>query len=117
MPAMRAATVPSVLLLVLLPLAALGGDREVFFPEAVLFEQFPREVARNGMQPFAVTLKPGYHTPILVVTGPDGRSRYIEAARSLPGRKYEFEVEYGEQPGAYRVELVVDSRRGDTTAA
>ena len=114
---MRAVTVPLILFLAFSSLPALGGEGEVFYPAQATFERFAREVPLGELHLFKVTLKSGYNTPIFVVTGPDGRSRYVEAARGLPGRKYEFEVEYGERPGAYRVELVVDSRRGDTTAA
>ncbi len=103
--------------LILMATVARGADREVFHTGKAGFGKFPREVALNATQLFQVRLKSGYFSPVMAVTYPDGSTEYIRPAREVSRRKFEFEVPFSAGRGRYRVELVVDSRDGDTTAA
>ena len=104
------------LLLALLPLAS-GAEGERFHPEKAEILPFPREVARNGTVTFVVKVRRGYHTPIFAVTAPDGSTEYHRPDRTPEPGTYEFDLGFKGAPGAYPVELIVDSTRGDTTAA
>jgi hypothetical protein len=113
---MRSTLVPLVLLL-FLAAPALAADREVFHHKKVRFEKFPRELGLNATQLYQIRLKSGFFAPVMAITFPDGSTEYVRPARELGNRKYEFEVQFGAGEGRYRVELVVDSKDGDTTAA
>ena len=111
---------PLTILLALLlasPGAVLASDREVFYTKKARFETFPREVPLNTSQLYEVRLKSGYFSPMMAVTHPNGATKYVKALRKLANRKYEFEVPFEAGRGKYRVELMVDSSNGDSTAA
>jgi hypothetical protein len=99
------------------PGAVLASDREVFHPKKARFGTFPREVALNTIQLYEVRLKSGFFSPVMAVSHPDGATEYVRPLRELGNRKYEFQVPFEAGRGKYRVELVVDSSEGDTTAA
>jgi hypothetical protein len=119
---MRAAR--AVLPLLLLPLLILSSPAaakekrgETFYPGRASIESFPREVPLGGSITFKVTVKSRHHTPVLAVIWPDGRTEYLTPTRTISRAKHEFDVVFKAGKGAYRIELVVDSERGDTTAA
>jgi hypothetical protein len=105
------------LLVFILAAPSLADDREVFHPSKASFEKFPREVEGNSNYVYQVRLKSGYFAPVMAVTRPNGSTEYIRPLRDLGSRKYEFEVPFAAGRGEYRVELIVDSKSGDTTAA
>jgi hypothetical protein len=104
------------LLLLLTGLAPKEG--ETFYSRKAEIAPFPREVPLNGTITFKITLKVGFHTPVICVTSPDGSTKYYTKPDRVVGTyKPEFDVGFKGLQGAYRVELVVDSDEGDTTAA
>ncbi len=104
-------------LLLAWPGPARAAGREVFHAKKARFETFPREVALSTIQLYEVRLRSGFFSPVMAVTYPDGSTAYVRPSDELGGRKYEFKVEFAAGRGEYRVELVVDSKDGDTTAA
>ncbi|MHC4471748.1 MAG: hypothetical protein ACYTDY_00865 [Planctomycetota bacterium] len=123
MAAMRATLAVPPLLLLLLVFAPLAGEeswkkREIFYPGKAEIAPFPREVPLNGTITFKITLKRKFKSPVITVTDPAGATRYyVKPDRTVGSSKPEFDVGFKGRKGAYRVELVVDSERGDTTAA
>lgn len=98
--------------------AVLGGPTgETFRLESAELGPFPREIPLNGSITFTVRARRGHHSPVLAVTKPSGETEYHHADRAPAAGKYEFDVGFKAGPGPYRVELVLDSSRGDTTAA
>lgn len=97
--------------------AARGEEGETFYPERAEVGPFPREIPANGSLTFTAKLKRGFHTPVLAVTPPDGKTEYHRPTRSTASDRFEFDVDFRGGRGAWRIELVVDSVRGDTTAA
>jgi len=106
--------------LVLLFAAALPGSaalgREVFHEERAEFADFPRTAKPDETVVLKARIRKGYRSPVLAVTKPDGETEYRRPDRTVEGWS-EFDVIFGTGKGAYRFELVVDSSRGDTTAA
>jgi len=105
------------LLLLLFAPAAEGAKDEKFYPDKVVLDPFPREAKLNGTITFRARLKSGYRAPVFVLTRPDGETSYLHPIRTEPGGVYEFDVGFKAGEGPYRVEVVVESKRGDTTAA
>ncbi|MCU0725956.1 MAG: hypothetical protein MUE73_09240 [Planctomycetes bacterium] len=97
-------------------LAALAGE-EAFRPEIATVSPFPREIPAGGSITFAVELRPGYHSPVFSVTRPSGETKYLRPLRAPGPTKSEFDVLFDAGPGAYRLELVADSAKGDRWAA
>ena len=79
---------------------------------------FRREVPLGKQIGISVKPAPKHHSPKLAITAPDGSTRYLdpEGGANVAGW-YEFKVDFEKGKGAYRFELVVDSPRGDTSAA
>jgi hypothetical protein len=97
--------------------AAFGGDREeIFYPEYAIIDRFPREVRVGETLILGIEVRRGFSSPVIAVTMPSGRTKYFRAERTA-GNKDLFHLPFEAGKGGYRVELVVDSARGDMTAA
>jgi hypothetical protein len=113
--------------LLLLLFAAVGGmppaagakeKGEIFRSRRAEVAPFPREVPLGKQIAISVKPAPKHHSPKIAITAPDGSTRYLnpEGGANAVGW-YEFKVDFEKGKGAYRFELVVDSPRGDTSAA
>jgi hypothetical protein len=107
---------PAITVLLAASLAALAGD-EVFHPEIAIVSPFPREIAPGGSITFGVEMRRGYFSPVFSVTRPSGETKYLRPIREEGPSNVEFDILFDAGPGAYRLELVADSAKGDRSAA
>ncbi len=107
----------AILLLALAGPAAAGPAGETFRLDRASLAPFPRTIGAGATLTFAVTLRPRFTAPVFSQTLPSGETRYLRPARVLASNRAEFDAAFDAGPGAYRMELVVDSPDGDCTAA
>jgi len=105
--------------LVLLALTATAKEKgEVFKSRRAEVAPFPREVPLGKQIRIQVRPARKHRSPKLAITAPNGSTRYLnpKGEKDVAGW-HTFLVDFEKGKGAYRFELVVDSPRGDTSAA
>jgi hypothetical protein len=113
---LRAALPAIFLLLFLLPPGLSAGEGEVFYTSRAEISTFSREMKLGPPAQLLVKPKRGFHSPVFSLTRPDGTTKYFRPARLEDGWTV-FLIDFEKGKGAYRLELIVDSERGDTSAA
>jgi len=105
-------------MLILVASAQAGEKGEVFKIRRAEVAPFPREVPLGKQTEIRVRPARKHHSPKLAITAPNGTTRYLnpEGKKDVAGW-FTFLVDFEKGKGAYRFELVVDSPRGDTSAA
>jgi len=108
-----------VLPLFLLLAAAAAADEkgEVFHKERAEVAPFPREVGLGRQIELKVRPAEDHTSPVITVTAPDGSTEYYRPYKTDGDGFQLIKVDLSKGRGAYRFEVVVDSSRGDTTAA
>jgi hypothetical protein len=115
----RVVSLLSLLPLLICPLSADADEKgEIFRSRRAEVAPFPREVPLGKQIGLSVKPAPKHHSPKLAITAPDGSTRYVSPEGPADvGGWHSFRIDFEKGKGAYRFELVVDSPRGDTSAA